>query len=111
MKKTFVTHAACFLVGFGCTAFVSLCGTGCGPQPMDPPVTPEVPILDAGPSEPSCTTACARFAELGCEAGKPTPKGATCVEVCENVASSGVVLWPVRCITHAYSCETADACE
>lgn len=73
----------------------------CGPLPD--PVEP--------PAVPTCATACARAAELGCPHAKPTPKGATCVEVCKNVQSSGFLRWDLRCRSIAASCAAADECE
>ena len=58
----------------------------------------------------TCTTACARLSELGCEASKPTAKGATCAEVCENAERNGLVRWGVDCVVSAASCEVADEC-
>lgn len=62
------------------------------------------------PDVPSCASACGRLADLGCEAGQPTPKGASCEEVCLNAERSGFALWDVGCVTRAPDCEAADRC-
>lgn len=74
------------------------------PAPPPPP-----PAADAGPMRP-CEAACARYAFLKCKQAQPTPDGASCVDVCENVESSGVMSLGPDCVAHAARCEDADAC-
>ena len=62
------------------------------------------------PATASCATACERLVELGCPAAEPTPKGASCEEVCLNAERSGLALWGVNCITSAPDCAAADEC-
>jgi hypothetical protein len=62
-------------------------------------------------STPTCAQVCARGAALGCEFAKPTPKGATCTTVCENLATSGLPAWDLACMAQAQTCEAMDACE
>lgn len=78
-------------------------GSGC-PHPTPPPVPPT-------PSEPaSCTTACVNMQTLGCEAGRPTLRGEPCVAVCENVMTSDIITWDLKCMTNATSCAAVDSC-
>lgn len=56
-----------------------------------------------------CTAWCLHAAALKCPAAKPTPKGATCAEVCTN-AQSGLK-WDLKCRAAAKTCAAADACE
>lgn len=69
---------------------------------------------DAGPDAPlpaTCAGACSNARRLGCEIGKPTPKGGTCEQVCENVqrenAGAG---FNVTCIARANACVDVDMC-
>lgn len=92
--------------------------TACPPKPPVPPVTPPDVFdkMDAAPemavpSDPStCAAACERLWLLGCKGGRPTPKGATCIEFCRNVQESGIVSWDLRCLSSASSCAAADRC-
>jgi hypothetical protein len=81
------------------------------PDPWDGP-GPDSPA-DASPPPPvtgaSCADACAKLAALGCPEAKPTAKGATCVEVCQNTLGSPVSLQP-DCVVHASDCPAAAAC-
>jgi hypothetical protein len=81
---------------------VPLVSAGCPPQPP-------TPVPPPGPA--TCADVCRHYAELGCDASKPTPEGAICTEVCENVRSSTVVVWDLDCRAHAPTCAKADACE
>jgi hypothetical protein len=54
--------------------------------------------------------ACRRLLALDCPAGRKTPRGATCAEVCENVVESGIVSWDLTCLSSASSCAAADRC-
>jgi hypothetical protein len=77
---------------------------GCPPKPPPPPEKP-------GPAGgPGCDVGCARLAELGCDAAKPTPQGASCIEVCQNVQASGITSWDIPCMQRATSCPEADKC-
>jgi len=71
-----------------------------------PPKPPEPP-----PGAPTCADYCHHVAELGCEAARPTAKGASCVDVCANVQSSGAVAWDLGCRTKAVTCDEVDRCE
>ncbi len=80
--------------------------TSCTPEPVviPPKERPE-------PGTPAdCTTACARLEHLGCEEAKPTPAGATCEDVCNNVQQSGATALDLACVIDAGSCEVANAC-
>lgn len=81
-------------------AVVILLG-GCATVPTPPP-----PPLGA----PSCDTACERLEQLHCPSAKPTPAGASCVQVCTNIEDSGYVEYGVACVTNAESCDKADHC-
>jgi hypothetical protein len=89
-----------------------------------PPVDPEEPedekpviIIDDGPdpddggskplpSDFDCSTACENQRRLECELGEPTPRGASCEDVCENNQSSSIVSirWDVEKLTKATVC-------
>jgi len=84
-------------IGFVCdiVVIVSLL-TSCAPVP----VTPVRPA--------ACPEACEKGAELGCVWATPTPKGATCIEVCES--ANRILPWNTECLWGARTCEEADAC-
>ncbi|MES1205009.1 MAG: hypothetical protein ABUS79_03650 [Pseudomonadota bacterium] len=79
------------------------------PKPLPPPAPP-APDADTDGGPATCASACARLQVLGCPAGAPTPKGAPCVEVCENVQSSGIVSWDLDCIARGVTCGSTDRC-
>lgn len=72
----------------------------CPPKPPTPP-----------PGAATCEDVCRRYAELGCEAGRPTANGVSCVEVCRNVQESTIVAWDLGCRVRALTCDEADRCE
>lgn len=82
-----VIFLAVFLAG-GCVATL--------PPPAPPPVV----------GSPSCATACANIARLGC-----TDKPARCVPACENAAASGIISYDVMCISSAATCADVDICD
>ncbi len=84
---------------------ILVAGLGCTPTPPIPPVTP---TTDAG--APSCASACATLRALRCPAAETTPRGATCVDVCQNVQSSGIVAFDLPCLARARTCAEASAC-
>lgn len=59
---------------------------------------------------PTCANACDRMRALGCEAGKPTPHGVSCEDVCLNARSSGVIILDLRCVAQATDCTAVDKC-
>ena len=75
------------------------CNENGGQKPEPSPADPE-----------SCEAACARLAELGCPEAEPTPEGATCTEVCENVEHSGAVTLNPACVVGIDSCDELDPC-
>lgn len=79
--------------------------------PSPGPVPPPGPETDAAGPNPTCVAYCAHVTELGCPQAKPTPKGATCTEVCENVQGSGYASLDLRCGFQAKSCAGVTACE
>ncbi len=62
----------------------------------------KVPSTDAA----QCEQACGALRDAGCPEGKPTPKGASCEEVCVN---AGLML-PVACVSRAKSENDIQAC-
>jgi len=92
------------LCGLLVVLLLALALGGC-PHPLPAPG----PGVEAGAA--SCESVCAHEAELGCDAARPTGKGASCVEVCLNVQSSTVVKWNLACRAHAPSCAEIDRCE
>ena len=90
-----------------------------GPTPPVPP-SPPVPVptvtanggaapLPPTPS-PDCSTACDRLKALGCIDAANTDAGASCDDVCQNALDSGVVGYPVSCVSSAASCAAAARC-
>lgn len=81
--------------------------TACSPSPT--PIAPVEPLDAARP--PACGSACEHLRALGCTLGKPTPRGASCETVCDNVqvenAGAG---FPTACLSTAKTCAAADAC-
>ncbi len=77
----------------------------CDRPPPEPPEPPPIVEDDAGSVEPapSCDTACSYLRDRECEAGNPTPSGATCEQVCENTSSTPME-WDVVCLTDALGC-------
>jgi len=59
----------------------------------------------------TCADMCKHLADLHCKSAEPTPDGASCPEVCENIRSAGVVPLNLECRVRAPSCEAADSCQ
>jgi hypothetical protein len=74
-------------------------------------VEPQLPEPPPAPGAVPCPVACARLAELGCPEADPTPDGASCVDVCQNVEDSGVLRYPTGCVAAATTCAEAQRCE
>jgi hypothetical protein len=78
----------------------------CALYACTPPQRPSV-----GPSGPtSCETMCESLARLGCEASRPTARGATCEERCREQLASGVVDPPIACLSSAASVRDVERC-
>lgn len=85
---------------------IALLVFGC---PSTPPKPPEPKPLEAG--VPTCLSACDNMRALGCELGKPTPRGATCEDVCIRVQTENAGAgFDMACISRATTCPVADAC-
>lgn len=94
------TTALGFLVGMLASASTGLTLGGCPPPPPLPPPAP-----DAGRPGATCQDVCMRWQSLGCEEGKPTPAGVTCVEVC------GInTHWDKACLAAVERCEQIGSC-
>lgn len=91
-------------------ALLALILTGC-PRPMPGPApTPAQDTdPDAGP-EITCADACERASKLGCAAAEPTPKGATCLDVCSNAMRSGIITFDLACKARAVDCAAFTRC-
>lgn len=111
MTKTLALLAALALCA--CQSCHPIVGPFPEPTPQPEPPDPwNDAAVDVGPAPApggSCADACAKLAALGCPAAKPTPKGATCVEVCQNTLGSPVSLQP-DCVVRATDCPSAEAC-
>ena len=86
---------------------------GCLPRPgpIEPaPVVDQKTEPEAG-IEGTCAHACDRLRVLGCREAEPTPRGATCEDVCENIQSSGFIEWDLACRAAIQGCEAVDLCE
>ncbi len=100
--------------------FASTCEVGPFPKPApqpDPPspwdssdAAPPAPEEVDGAAPSACSRACAKLAALGCPEAKPTTGGASCIQVCANAESSGVVSLDPDCVSRAASCKAAVAC-
>lgn len=80
----------------------------CGPDvwtPAGPPPKERPPADAAG-----CPEACAHLAQLGCDEAKPTPGGATCLDVCVSVQRSEATALDIACVVSAATCSAANAC-
>jgi hypothetical protein len=97
MNKIIVTIAICFFA--------------CGPYPPPEPTPGPEPEPIPDPISATCTEVCVRGDFLNCKWAQPTPGGASCVEVCENVQTSGIVQWDLGCRAAARSCAEVEACE
>ncbi|MDQ2668027.1 MAG: hypothetical protein M3Z05_18795 [Gemmatimonadota bacterium] len=103
MKKRFdVFYPVALLIV--ATTLVAACGPA--PAPQAPSVEPE-----AGAPAMGCGSACTNLRSLHCSLGEPTKKGASCEVVCDNVqVNNAGAGFPVACLTHAKSCDAANAC-
>ena len=69
-------------------------------------------VFPAGcPPTTTCAQVCAQAAALGCVSARPTAKGVSCTEVCENLKASGLPMWNLACRASAATCAAMDACE
>lgn len=59
----------------------------------------------------TCEDVCVRGRQLGCSYANPTPRGATCVEVCVDVVAGGDFTLDLECRARAATCAAAEACE
>ncbi len=87
-----------YLIAFCCVLFACSAQGPTRTQPT-PAETPE-----------TCASACARFRELSCEEGTPTPEGKTCEDVCTQVGAVDISL-DTACVVRSRSCDEARACE
>jgi len=69
-----------------------------------PPPAPPVP-----PPSTGCAAACEHMRALECELGKPTPRGASCEQVCEATQANGVN-FNTGCVAAAATCAAAEEC-
>lgn len=98
----------------------------CHPTPQpDPPPGPDPVIEDAGVEDVAedvghwdelseCGKACTSYRKSGCKEGDPTPRGASCEEICENRLSEDLFPdYPARlkCIAKSTSCTEARNCK
>jgi hypothetical protein len=79
---------------------------GCQPRPPVP--VPPQPVPD---ETATCASACETLTRLDCPAGRTTPDGHTCLEVCRSWQDSGIAMRNLGCVTQAVSCPKADACQ
>lgn len=97
----------------------STCQVGPFPKPSPQPTPPDPWVDGAADAAPAptpppvpggtCADACAHGAAMNCAWAKPTPKGATCTEVCQNTLGSPISLQP-DCVVRATDCPSAEAC-
>jgi len=106
-EKTASILAALWLVVM--TVFLVSLISSCTPRPPVPPQP--IPVIESDAKELTCADACEHLWNMKCKSAEPTPKGATCLEVCENVRSSGVIALNLKCLTTAPSCKAADECQ
>lgn len=87
---------------------LALALVACGPDVFTPTGPPPKERPDADSA--GCPEACAQLAQLGCDEAKPTPGGATCLDVCVSVQQSEATALDLACVVGAASCEAANAC-
>lgn len=90
------------------TILLALALVACGPDVFTPTGPPPKERPDADSA--GCPEACAHLAHLGCDEAKPTPGGATCLDVCVSVQQSEATALDLVCVTAATSCDAANAC-
>jgi hypothetical protein len=73
------------------------------PHVPDPPTGPD------GAAPATCEAVCAHWSDLGCEEAKPTPKGESCVDVCDNIQQSNLKD-DLDCQLAVASCDQIDDC-
>lgn len=93
----------------GFVAALLLVGCPRDPVPPTPDADSGVVVVDAGTA--TCASWCKHASEMHCNAAKPTPEGASCETVCENLQGSGLVKFDLKCRSVASSCMAAEACE
>ena len=80
-------------------AFSALLFSGCAtPSPIPTPTAY------------TCQTYCDHAVSMGCDFAQPTPAGAGCVAVCQNVQDK-LVRWDLVCRSTAPTCSAINACE
>jgi hypothetical protein len=92
-----------YFVFVGAAGLVLILLAGCRAPAPPPPVPP--------PGAATCADVCRHYQELGCLAGRPTPRGSSCEVVCLNVQASGAIRWNLDCRAGAATCAEADRCE
>jgi hypothetical protein len=74
----------------------------CTPTPAPEPPKPD---------QPGCAEACANMRDLGCDLAKPTPRGASCLDVCRRVAEEQMGIgFNAPCLARVMSCEETENC-
>lgn len=86
------------------------------PIPPTPPYNPPNPYSsDSAVPDPArqytCADVCKHGFDLNCPWAQPTPNGATCLDVCNNIQTSGVITWNLACKSTQPSCAAIDACK
>lgn len=94
-----VAWLACIVLLWSCT------------PPAAAPTAPPVPLPAPGTEDADCFTVCEHLRDLGCEQAEPSPGGASCEDVCDNVQSSGVITWNLSCRASIADCNKLDHCE
>lgn len=89
---------------------LALVGAQGGSCHREPTPRPEPAPLGDSAAPGDCSAACSHLRDLGCPAGQPTPKGASCEEVCQSTEDSGVVTLNPACVARAASCDAVDNC-
>ncbi len=85
-----------------------LCAWGLAACPKPIPNPEPEPELD-GAAPATCESVCAHWTDLGCKEAQPTPDGASCVEVCENIQQSNLKD-DLECQVAVTSCDQIDGC-
>ncbi len=100
-----VAVVAALLVTSGCAGMLE-------PVPVDGPGPPPV---ETEVGEPGCHEYCKHLADLegedggqGCEAGRDTPAGSTCLDFCQATLDAGQDLH-VQCVLAVQSCAEVDS--
>lgn len=98
-------------LGLGTVLLLITACAGSNPPPNPPPPADDP---DAAANPVTCSTYCKHVGPEGldCPEGRPTAKGATCMDFCSNIQlSRNYVRLDLRCSVKAKTCAEVASCE